>query len=426
MFKAKLKRNPLLVILFTIFIDLLGFGILIPVIPLLLADPTSPYFLLPKGMSFLQGYILLGFLTSIFPLMQFFATPILGQLSDKYGRKKILAISIFGTSVSYALFALGIILRNIPLLFIARAFDGITGGNISVAQAAIADITPPHNRARNFGLLGAIFGLGFIAGPFIGGKLSDPHVVSWFSATTPFWFAAILSFINVMSIIFVFPETLAQKNINIRLTWDKSIKNIIRAYSMDRLKTLFMTNFLFQGGLAFFFTFFSVYLIRKFSFHQSNIGDFFSYIGLWVAFTQAVITRKLSSRFREEKILRVTIIIAGLGVGLYFFPTVWWQLYLIVPFFAVANGLSQANMLALISKSVDATIQGETLGINSSVQALAHSIPPMLSGYIAAEIAPEAPILVSSMTIVAAGLVFLFFHKPRTKIHEVPQISNTS
>ncbi len=422
----QLLKKPLFVILFTVFIDLLGFGILIPVIPLLLADPSSSYFLLPKGMSLLQGYILLGFLTSVFPLMQFFSTPILGQLSDKYGRKKILAISIFGTSVSYALFALGIILRNIPLLFVARALDGITGGNISVAQAAIADITPPHNRARNFGLLGAIFGLGFIAGPFIGGKLSDPHVLTWFSATTPFWFAAILSFINVMSIIFVFPETLARKNINIHLTWDKSIKNIIRAYSMDKLKTLFMTNFLFQGGLAFFFTFFSVYLIRKFSFHQSNIGDFFSYIGLWVAFTQAVITRKLSSAFKEEKILRASIIIAGLGVGLYFFPSLWWQLYLIAPFFAVANGLSQANILSLISKSVDATIQGETLGINSSVQALAHSLPPMLSGYIAASITPEAPIVVSSLTIVAAGLVFLFFHKPRTKIHQVPSIPNTS
>src|SRR6185369_2029743 len=111
-------------------------------------------------------------------------------------RRKLLAISILGTSASYVVFALGIVTKNLPLLFISRAFDGITGGNIAVAQAAVADITKPEHRAKNFGLIGAAFGLGFIIGPYIGGKLSDPSVVSWFSASTPFWFAAALSFFN--------------------------------------------------------------------------------------------------------------------------------------------------------------------------------------------------------------------------------------
>jgi len=146
--KKYFEKNPLLIVFFTIFIDLLGFGILIPVIPLLLADPRSPYFLLPKGMPINQGYILLGFLTAVFPLMQFLAAPILGQLSDKYGRKKLLAASLFGTCLSYIVFAYGIIIHNLPLLFIARALDGITGGNISIAQATIADITAPKDRAK--------------------------------------------------------------------------------------------------------------------------------------------------------------------------------------------------------------------------------------------------------------------------------------
>src|SRR3989344_3479623 len=176
----KIRNKPLPVIFFTVFVDLIGFGILIPVVPLLLADPESSYFLLPKGFTVNQGYIMLGFLTAMFPLMQFLAAPILGQLSDKFGRKRILAISLFGTCLSYLIFAYAILTRNIPLLFAARAFDGITGGNIAVAQAAIADVTTPANRAKNFGLIGAAFGLGFILGPYIGGKLSDPTVVSWF------------------------------------------------------------------------------------------------------------------------------------------------------------------------------------------------------------------------------------------------------
>jgi DHA1 family tetracycline resistance protein-like MFS transporter len=160
------RQRVLPIIMLTIFIDVLGIGILIPVIPLLLADPASSFYLLPASFSIDRGYIMLGFLTAMYPFMQFLATPILGQLSDKYGRKYILAGSLFGTALSYVVFAFAIITRNIPLLFISRAFDGLTGGNIAVGQAVLADISKPEERARTFGLIGAVFGIGFILGVF--------------------------------------------------------------------------------------------------------------------------------------------------------------------------------------------------------------------------------------------------------------------
>src|SRR3989338_6853794 len=173
----KFLKSPLFTIIFTIFLDALGFGILIPIVPLLLADPSSSFYILPEGASIQTGYILLGLITAIFPLMQLFATSILGQFSDKIGRRPILMNTLFLTSFSYLLFAIGIATRNIPLLFFSRALAGISSGNLSVAQAAIADITKPSDRARNFGFIGAAFGLGFIIGPFLGGKLSDPTVL---------------------------------------------------------------------------------------------------------------------------------------------------------------------------------------------------------------------------------------------------------
>lgn len=408
---TKLFRHPLAVVFFTVFVDLIGFGIIIPIIPQLLANPRSEFFLLPHGMSIRDGYILLGFLTGIFPLAQFFATPILGQLSDKFGRKPLLAFSLIGTLISRLIFVYGIYSKNLPLLFFSRAFDGITGGNISVAQAAIADITDPEHRAKNFGLLGAAFGLGFIIGPYIGGKLSDPSIVSWFSVTTPFWFASILCALNIISVFLFLPETHLQKNVSLVIAWGKSFTNIIHAYTYKGLRTIFTTTFLFQAGFTFFTTFFAVFLINKFHFTQGNIGDFFSYVGLWVAFTQAVITRKVASKFTEARIIGISMLCMGVTIFLYFLPTVWWQLLLITPFFAMFNGLSQANLTALVSRSTDRNLQGEILGIFSSVQALGQAIPPILSGYIAAKLAPSSPIVIAAVVTLFAGLIFnIFYH----------------
>ena len=153
------SKQTIAIILFTLFIDLIGFAMLIPIVPQLLANPNSTFFLLPQGMALASGYILLGYLLAIFPFMQFLTTPILGQLSDNYGRKKILAFSILGTCLSYIIFALGLITKNIPLLFLARAFAGLAGGNIAVAQAAVADITSPENRAKSFAFIGGAMGL---------------------------------------------------------------------------------------------------------------------------------------------------------------------------------------------------------------------------------------------------------------------------
>lgn len=409
--REKLK-HPLLVILFTIFLDMLGFGILIPVIPLLLADPTSSYYLLPKNIDVSQGYILLGLLTAIFPLGQFFSTSILGEFSDKFGRKKILLFCLVVRFFAYLIFSFGIITKNIPLLFFSRLLDGVASGNIAVAQASIADVTDPKHRAKNFGLMGAAFGFGFIIGPLLGGKLSDPGIVSWFNAVTPFLFAAILCFINILFIIFLFPETLKKLKHDIKINWSKSINNIFHAYSMKQLRVIFLTNFLFWSGFSFFVTFFSIFLIRKFGFDQGDIGNLFAYIGIWVAFTQIFLTRKLSGKFKDYNLVKVALFGATLLVLIFFLATSPWQYLIIVPIFAGFNGLVQAVIPAIVSKSADWSIQGEVLGVNSSIQALAQALPSVLSGLIAARFSPEAPLIVAVLVMLSSSIIFYFFYKP--------------
>lgn len=416
-----LEGKALPIILMTVFLDVLGVGILIPVLPQLIYQ-----LFIPAGYSVSTSLIMLGWLTAIYPLMQFFSTPILGQLSDRFGRKKVLAFSLFGTAIGYALFAIAILTKNIPLLFFARALDGITGGNISVARAVIADVSTPQNRTRNFGLIGAAFGFGFVFGPYIGARLASPnigffglfHTPSWFNTATPFWFTAALSIVNVILLLTILPETHKHINNKLKLTWTKSIDNIIQAATSSKLRVILSAEFLFWGGFTFFTTFFQILLIQKLGFKQSNIGDFFAYIGICIALTQGLLTPFLAKKFKSYKILRASLFGMSFALMLQIFPTNTTQLLVVAPLIAIFNGLFLANASSLVSASADKKIQGEVLGIESSVQALAQAIPAIMAGYIAT-IGIYAPVIVGSAVIFVGAIIFsAFYRPPNTVLHQ--------
>lgn len=398
-------------IFLTILIDMLGVGILIPVFPMLVV-PHSTFRITPESWTTAEGFIMLGWLLTCFPLAQFLCAPILGQLADRYGRRKILALSISGTCISYILFGIGIVTKNIPLMFFSRALDGASGGNISVAQAVIGDISTPQNRAKNFGLIGMSFGVGFIMGPFLGGKLSDPTVISWFNTATPFWFAAGLSFINVILVLALLPETLKTAS-NKRIDLTKPIQNIIKAFATPGLRNIIPATFLFNAGFTFFTTFWAVVLADEFGFSQGKIGNFYAYIGIMIVFAQGMIVRRLSGRVADYKILRISFFITGTCVGLYYIiPANHINLiYTLPPFMALGNALSMAFSSALITRVTPGNIRGEAMGISSSSSALAQAIPAMLAGYVAAHHA-KLPILVGSLIILCGGLLFWLIFKP--------------
>ncbi len=414
--QSGVENKALPIVLFTVFLDVLGIGILLPVMPQLIYK-----IFVPAGFTFDQGLITLGWLTAIYPLMQFFATPILGQLSDRYGRKPLLGFSLFGTAVGYVIFAMAILTKNIPLLFVGRAVDGITGGNISVARAVIADVTAPEHRARNFGLIGASFGMGFVMGPYIGARLATPnadilglfHTPSWFSPSTPFWFTAALSLINTALLLTILPETHQHINKALKVAWNKSVSNIVKAAQLPGLRTIFTAEFFFWGGFTFFTTFFQILLIQKLHFNTGNVGDFFAYIGICIALSQVIIVPIVGKRLKGHQILRFSLIGNGIALFLQLLPNTGGQLLLVAPFIAIFNGLTMANASALVSLSADRKMQGEVLGIEASVQALAQAIPAAISGYIAT-VDVNMPVIVGGSIIVIGGIIFnVFYRAPR-------------
>ncbi len=406
-------------IFLTVFIDLLGVGIIIPVLAPLFLNPMSGILPIDYHATFFTRQLLLGILISAYPLAQFFGAPILGALSDRFGRRKILLISLAGTVIGYLFFGLGITLSSIAVLYLSRIIDGFTGGNISIALSAIADISDPKEKAKNFGLVGMAFGLGFILGPYIGGKLADPTIVSWFNHATPFWFAAILATLNIILVATRYPETLKTHR-NTPISALTGFRNLAKAMSMQNLRTMFLVVFFLTIGFSFFTQFFQVYLIEKFQFTIGNIGDLFAYIGLWIAFSQGFITRIVSKKFKPQQILSVSCVILSVALLGLIIPDHATTLLFILPFVAISNGLTQPNSTAIISNLAGKESQGEVLGINQSIQALGMAIPPIIAGIIVT-IDKILPIFVASCFVFIAWVTFLFFFKNTKKevFHEV-------
>ncbi|QJW91066.1 MFS transporter [Spirosoma taeanense] len=408
------NRLRLGTIFFTVFLDLVGVGIANPIIAPLLLRPESNF--LPDYYSDNQRTLLLGVLIAVFSIAGFFSGPLLGALSDRHGRKKLLLVSLVLTFTGYLIFALGIHLKNVPLLFLSRTIYGIGGGNLSVIQSAIADISDDKSRTKNFGLIGVAFGIGFIIGPALGGELANPNTVSWFNFATPFLAAALLSLVNIGLVIFTFRETL-QIPINRPVTLLTGVKNIGEAFGDTRLRVLFLGVFFYALGFNFYTQFFQVILIKVFDYDQTHIGRYFAYVGVWIALMQGTVVRRVANHYTPAQILRYSVFGLGFALWLFLLPSESWQLYLVVPFMAIFQGLTSPNSTALVSQSGNPQEQGRVLGINQSVLSAAFALPPIIAAYIDT-INVYLPIVVAgAMVLIGWGFYTRFF---RTTVAPAP------
>ncbi len=381
---------------------MIGFGMVIPVLPVLFNDPSSPSFILKQWSEGSQLFMS-GFVLALFGLVQFIASPILGELSDVYGRKNVLLAGVVMLAVSQLLFGFAVTIGSLALIIIARALGGIAGANFSVAQAIIADVTAPEHRAKSFGIIGAAFGIGFITGPLIGG---------WFTTavgtpSAPFVLAGMLGLLNAIGITFALPETHIEKRSTAkRFTFLRGVHNVRTAFDDVQARPLFLSNFFVQLGFSSFTTFIGVLLLTRYDYSESDIGMFFAAIGLWIVITQAGVLPRVMSLFSEKKVIPIALTILPIALALHAvaLPIVW--IYCIMPLVAISVGLSNACLLSLMSRNVGPDKQGVTLGINASVQALALGFGPLVGGLAAAVLGMYAPFVFAALSVVAGRFVF--------------------
>lgn len=406
------RKSPLLPIFTTVFIDLVGVGIVLPVLAPLFLDPTTA--IVPLAWSLAKRQIIYGFLAACYPLAQFFGSPYLGAWSDRKGRKPVLLLSLAGTFIGYLFFALAIRWGLVWLLFASRTLDGFTGGNISTAQSAIADVSTEKTKTANFSLIGIAYGIGFILGPYIGGTFA-----SSFGPAAPFWFAAGLAICNIILVALRFDETLFTR-LKSRMSLLIGFEDLRKAFRLVNMRAMFLVAFLSTLGFTFFTQFFPVLAIPKYGFTAATIGNMFAYIGVWFVLTQVFIVRPVGRRWRPEQVVGPSLVLWGLTLAALAIPRDAWVLYVITPFMSLAVGLAQPNTTAVISNLADEKSQGEALGINQSVTGLATALPPIIAGFVAA-INNYLPIILAAFLVFAAWFAFAFvFNRQRhLRYHEV-------
>ncbi|MGI8494064.1 MAG: MFS transporter [Pyrinomonadaceae bacterium] len=359
----KFFTKPLITIFITIFIDLVGFGVAIPVLPAYARDEfgASPF--------------VIGWLLASYSLMQFISTPFLGQLSDRYGRRPILFVSLLGTSVAALITGLS---TTLPVLFFGRIFDGATGGNISNAQAYIADITSKENRAKGMGLIGAAFGLGFIFGPAIGGILSK------FGTHTPFFFVSALALTNAIVLYFVLPES-HQPDPNAPPR-ESRFKELVESLKDSRFGIVTLLYFLLVVAFSIMTTVFVQYTAYRFGYTAEQNGYLFAYIGVLAIILQGGVFARLVKMFGEIRLVVVGsfLLTASFFAVPFVGPAAGGLTALLVGigFFSIGNSLSSPALTSLASKEAHDAAQGKTLGILQSAASLARAIGPALSAFL--------------------------------------------
>ncbi|MBB72744.1 MAG: hypothetical protein CMF50_10145 [Legionellales bacterium] len=360
-----------------IIIDAMGAGLIFPILAPLFADKTAG--LLPADASeFLQN-TLYGIAIGIFFLFSFFAAPLLGDLSDRLGRKRVLFICLLGTAISFFLCALGITAQSLSLLLLGRALSGIAAGSQGISQAAIVDISTPESKAANLGYIVLAACVGFVVGPLIGGFFSHPGMVSWFSYSTPFYVAALLSLFNSLLLLALFKETYdlpEQHDLSIM----KIFHTIKYGFTLKSLRMLLLVFLFMQLAWGIYFQFVSLYLAQVFHYDGAQAGYFLTFLAAIFIFSLTIGIKLFYRFFKTETvaIIGFSLMVAG-SILAVIFQSELSEWLVLIPI-GTGVGITYTTLLALMSNHADDHIQGMVMGLSQSLIAIDWFIGGVLIG----------------------------------------------
>ena len=371
--------------------------VLLDVIGLAILMPVQAYIV----RQYSDEALMVAMIPVLYAAAQFFAAPLLGKLSDRFGRRPVLLVSIFGSALGYFLFGIG---GALWVLFLSRLIDGFTAGNASTASAYIADVTPPQERARNFGFIGMAYGLGFILGPTLGGLLSE------ISLNAPAYAAGILSLLSAIVGYFILPESLPQeKREKSPLRWSDlnpfaSVLELLRRPAVGGLlvaQCLFF--FVFNGNN----TMLPVFLIDKFAVQPWQVALIFAVGGITMAVMQGGLVGPLVKRFGEKPLAVNSLLLQALAaIGLVGLPVFWMQ-YPMAVINSLGTGLVWPTFGALLANSVSYEEQGKVSGVGTALGSLMSVFGPLWAGAAYDRIVPVAPFWIGAVIFVLAGLILM-------------------
>ena len=374
-----------------VFVDLVGFGLVIPLLP---------FYAVRFAASPQQVTLLLA----VYSLMQLFTAPLWGKLSDRVGRRPVLIASMAASVLAYLWIGSATALW---MLFAARAFAGACAGNIAAAQAYIADVTKPEDRAKGMGLIGAAFGLGFIIGPALGGLLAgnDPTTAD---VETPAWVAAGLSFVALCGVALVLPESLPadRRGHGPSPSRVSAILGVLGRPVLSRLILIFFLVILAFAGME---STFALWAIGQFGWGPRQVGYVFAYVGLISAILQGGLSGRLTRRFGEERLLFCGLALIGAGLLV---PPVSREIPILgiaVTLLALGMGLIQPSLNSLISRRAGREEQGEVMGVSQSIGSLSRVLGPVAAGFFFAEFGRNAAFFWGAALVATALMLALKF-----------------
>ena len=388
-------KSPLGLIFLTLFIDMVGFGIVIPVLPLYAEG--SRIGATPSQLSWIVG---------IYSLLQLVCSPLFGKWSDRIGRKPVLVVSIIGTAVGFVVLGAA---NTVWMLLLGRIIDGASGGNISTAMACIADVTTKENRSRNMGLVGAAFGLGFMIGPAIGGVLSH-HI----SLSAPFYFAAGLALVNAALVALRLPETLTAESRE-RAKQRATIGEVFHGGRAGMITAILASQLASVTGFSIMTALFALYCEKRFGYDTAQVGYILAYVGLLGVLFQGGLLRRLLKRPIEKELAVAGAAILALSMAALPFTHTLGVLLAVCFGISLGNSFVTPTLNGLASRTTDAHCQGRLLGLMQSAGSLGRFLGPMIGfGLVSLNGAPDyaRTSFFASAAILLLALICIVFVTP--------------